>query len=424
MHIVRGWLLFFLAMGWALSAQSTDGELLARIRQQAAKNLTRLPNFTCLETIERSRRQAPARRYQLVDIARVEVALVQSKELFAWPGSGRFDDRDLRELIPGGASGNGSFALHARAVFLGRHTTFEALGEVDFQGRRALRFAYTVPQPFSGFTIRNGNNAAVVGYVGEFLAAKDTLDLLRLTVRGTDLPVTLAIQDHQEALEYQRVKIGESDYLLPRSSDMSLTDAEGLESRNRTAFTNCRQYGAESVISFDVPEEDAAATAVKPAQARGPVESGLEIEIGVKTKLELGKTAVGDVVSATVTRDVKRDKQVLIPKNATVKGRVIHFERAGEMRVGNKTLEVIYVAFDFTEIATKEWFAPLFGTLKGVIAVPDPRLSARYDDYGRILTGYHASGQNVAVVYNDMRLSSGLRLVWESRSTPLPRTKP
>ena len=46
------------------------------------------PNYTCTETIERTR-QAPASRAKVEDTLRLEGALVDGKEMFAWPGSAR-----------------------------------------------------------------------------------------------------------------------------------------------------------------------------------------------------------------------------------------------------------------------------------------------------------------------------------------------
>jgi len=415
---------FFVTGFWA--AQATDGELLMRIRLAAQRNLTRLPNFTCLETIERSRRRVPARKYDLIDIARVEVALVEGKELFAWPGSGKFDDRELQELIPGGATGNGSFALHARAVFLGRHTTFENLGETALEGRAAYHFRYNVPQPFSGFTMRNGNRSAVVGYTGEFFIDRANLDLLQLSVRGKDLPEALEISEHQEVLRFQRVMIGESEYLLPQSSDLVLGDAGGVESRNRTSFSGCKQYGVTSSISFDAPEEGSAEAmaAARAAVARERIAGGLTLEIELPG-MELGKTAVGDAVTARVVRDVKREGRVAIPKGAQLKGRVIHFEHMGQTRVGSLYVERIQLGMEFDEVMTKEWRAPAVGTVRGLALAADPRMSARLNqDFGAIIAEYHPSGQNLVVVYNDVRLRSGLRVIWETRSTPLRRTEP
>ena len=398
---------------------SPDAGLLLRIRLAAQRNLTRLPNFTCLETIERSRRRLPARRYDLIDIARVEVALVEGKELFAWPGSGKFDDRELRDLIPNGATGNGSFALHARAVFLGRHTTFDQLEETMLAARAVYHFTYNVPQPFSGFTIRNGNRSAIVGYGGEFWIDKKNLDLLKLVVKGAGMPPTLEISDHAEALQFQRVAIGESDYLLPQSSDLILADVGGVESRNRTAFSGCKQYGVASTISFDAPEDSAAtAAALQAAEPKGPLEGGLNIEIDLPG-MELGKTAVGDAVTARIARDVKHEKRLVIPKGAQIKGRVIHFERYGQTRVGSQPVDVVQLGIDFDEVIAKEWRAPLWGTVKGLLAAADPRLGRLNQDLGAIIPNYHPSGHNLVVVYNDMRLRSGLRVVWESRSSPL-----
>jgi hypothetical protein len=413
--------IFLFFVSGLLLAQSPEAQKLTRIRLAAQRNLTRLPNFTCLETIERSRRRLPARKHDLIDIARVEVALVQGKELFAWPGSGKFDDRELRDMIPGGATGNGSFALHARAIFLGRHTTFDDLGDSTLDGKPVHRYSYNVPQPFSGFTIRNGDRQAVVGYKGEFFIDKSNLDLLKLVVLATELPVELEISDHAETLTYQRVTIGDSDYLLPQGSDMMLT-GEGVENRNRTTFSGCKQYGVASTISFDAPEEgspEAVALAAKIAEPRPPIDGGLEVEIDLPS-MQLGKTAVGDPIVAKVARDAKKDKQVVIPKGSSLKGRVIYLERFGETRVGSQYVDRLYLALDFEEVVAKDWKAPLAGTVKGLANVVDSRMNSRLNaDYGALVPGGHPSGHNVLVVYNDLRLRSGLRLIWETRSGPL-----
>jgi hypothetical protein len=415
--------MFLFFVSGILLAQSPEAEQLMRIRLAAQRNLTRLPNFTCLETIERSRRRLPARKYDLIDIARLEVALVNGKELFAWPGSGQFDDREMRDLIPGGATGNGSFAMHARAVFLGRHTTFDNLGETVLEGKPVYRYSYNVPQPFSGFTIRNGNRSAVVGYKGEFFIDKKNLDVLKLVVQGIDFPPSLEVSEHAETLGFQRLPIGESDYLLPQSSDLILGDAGGVESRNRTTFSGCKQYGVQSTISFDAPEEGSDAAAAKAVEPRGQIPGDLDVELDLPG-MELGKTAVGDAITAKVARDVKVEKRVVVPKGATVKGRVIHLERRGQTRVGSQYFDSLLLGLDLDEVATKEWKAPVIGTLKGMLMVVDPRLGRGNSDLGGVFPGYHPSGQNVMVVYNDQRLRSGLRVVWTTRSSPLKSSAP
>ena len=71
--------------------------------------LARQPNYTCLESVERSVRGGKDREYRTVDTVRLEVALVDNKEMFAWPGSKEFEDTDIRTFVPTGMFGNGDF---------------------------------------------------------------------------------------------------------------------------------------------------------------------------------------------------------------------------------------------------------------------------------------------------------------------------
>src|SRR5581483_3540644 len=84
----------------------------------------RQPDYTCLETVERTE-QSGANRSRVEDTLRLEVALVEGKEMFAWPGSRQFEDRELRDLVSTGMFGNGNFAVYARILFLTNLAVFE-----------------------------------------------------------------------------------------------------------------------------------------------------------------------------------------------------------------------------------------------------------------------------------------------------------
>ena len=73
------------------------------------------PNYTCVETMDRTRRLGPARQFQMQDTLRMEVALVEGKEMFAWPGSKKFESDDLRTLISGGSLRQRSTSRSSRA---------------------------------------------------------------------------------------------------------------------------------------------------------------------------------------------------------------------------------------------------------------------------------------------------------------------
>ena len=97
----------------ASSAQDLTPEqlLIAKIKMKMEDTLHGLPNYTCTETIERSRRRPPAKRFELQDVIRLEVGLVRGKELYALPGSYNFEEKTIEEFVNEGAISNGNFAI-------------------------------------------------------------------------------------------------------------------------------------------------------------------------------------------------------------------------------------------------------------------------------------------------------------------------
>lgn len=326
MKVRTGWLTVLLCA--ATQAQEVTPELLllARIKVHMESNLKRLPNYTCLQTIERSRRLAPGHKFELVDALRLEVAMVGNKELFAWPGAKNFEDRDLHELVQGGAIGNGNFGLHAYSIFLTSAPMFTYGGERDMNGRKTVRYDYRVPLVSSGYRLKSPPKEARVGYHGSFWVDARTLDLVRLEVVADDIPPELEIAQATTAVVYDQVKIHDEQFLLPSSSELLMIDVAGNESRNHTTFTGCRQFAGESVLSFAEPPpgETPAAPAVKKEIVLPP---GLSVELQLETPVDSKQSYVGDPVNAVVTTNVKKGGVVVIPKGAEVLGRITRLER-------------------------------------------------------------------------------------------------
>jgi len=319
-------------------------QLLARIRTHMADILTHQPNYTCLETVERSYRAAGARRLQLDDTIRMEVALVDGKEMFAWPGSKKFEETDLRKLIPSGAFGNGNFALHARSVFLGRVATFDYRGEELLVGSTGplVRYDFHVPRLVSGYTIRMEERTGIAGYHGSFWADKETLDVRRLEVIAEDIPPDLGVTAASDRVDYARLPIGTGEFLLPVESQLNLADKYNLESQNRVHFTSCRQYTGESTLKFDDPDSTPAAspgTAVEPPETDLP--AGLKFALTLDQDLDVDTAAVGDPVRAHLNSDLRRKGEVLAGKSATAHGRITRLERREGFTILGITLTAI-----------------------------------------------------------------------------------
>jgi hypothetical protein len=336
-----------------LSAQlAPEVELLARIRVQMAASLERQPNYTCIETVERSRRPGAARKFQLQDTLRLEVALVEGHEMFGWPGSKKFEDTDLRNMVTTGAIGNGNFAAHARSIFLGSNATFHYRGEAPLDDRASVRYDFQVPLFLSGFRIRVSGREAVVGYHGSFHADPKTLDLQRLEVDADDIPPQLGLSSASDRMDYARIRIGEGQFLLPAGSELSMIDLRGQESRNRIRFTSCRQFTGESVLSFgDPPGPEAAPTPASVAPGREiELPPALEFTLSLLDEIDTETSAVGDPVRALLDRDLKYKGRLLFPKGAVATGRVTRMERRSDYNI---------VGLEFTEIQSADAHARL-----------------------------------------------------------------
>jgi hypothetical protein len=293
--------------------------------------LKRLPNYTCLQTIERTERGQNGKT-RLIDVIRMEVALVDGRELFAWPGSKKFDDTSIADMVKGGAIGNGNFALHAKAVFQSTSPRFEFAGEqVGGGGRTTYKWNFVVPQNLSGYQIGNFVDHAIAGYHGSFWADTTTLDVTRLEVHADDIPPRLQIDTASDSVDYVRVKLGSEDFLLPSRSELTLTNAGGAQHRNRTTFSGCRQYTGESTISFeDAPRDEKAHEQERTLQ----VPPRLTLQVTLDTLLAQESSAIGDPVTAILKKPVKLGSGLVAPKGALLHGRVTQLRKQQSQTAG------------------------------------------------------------------------------------------
>ncbi len=408
--------LWLAVAGWAVAQAPAppNAALLARIKQRMAANLERAPNYTCLETIERSQLLVSP-PMEVSDAVRLEVALVDGKELFSWPGAGRFEEKSIGEMVGGGTTTSGDFAIHARTIFLSGAPTFQYAGEELRRGRPAVRYDYRVSRLLSGYRMKIGEKNGIVAQRGSFWADRETLDLIRLEVYAEEIPSDLEVSTAVTELEYANVRVGSSDFLLPRSVDFLLKHTSGAESHNRTEFTRCRQYVGEASVSFEDTSERP--QAAEKQVGRMELDPGLSFEIQLKTPIDSRKAAVGDPITATLQEPVKEEGKRLVPKGAVLNGRIRRLER----HKGKVDFFLVGLELDGLEFGDRQ--ARFFGVMEQIGPKPSSVESRGvYGRYGRGVSAPQAAFANIVqdapgigafVVKGDrLRLPAGLRMRW------------
>ena len=160
-------------------------------------------------------------------------------------------------------------------------------------------FEYNVPRAKSAYTYRNSpaDPSKTIGFHGSFLVDPADADLQQLIVEADQFEPRDPACRVEQTMNYQRVKIGSGDFLLPEVSTMKALYHNGSESVNETRYSECREYVGESTISFDDVDPVAASAAASKTAAR-QLPPRTRLLISLAKPLDTEAAAAGDEVTA------------------------------------------------------------------------------------------------------------------------------
>lgn len=232
-----------------------SAELLQRIRAKVVARLSQLPNYTCREVIDRFIRR-PSTGLQRMDRVELEVAFVGNRELFARPG-GEFQEGHASRLVNDGTISDGEYASHMVSLFRTDRAEFQYAGSGKKEGHKTYRFDFRMPQEKSNFLVKHDAAEGIVGYRGSFWADAETLDLVRLEIKAEHIPSRIGIDSVSETMRYQIVQTTTSEFLLPQTSELSVSYDGSYYSVNLVKLEQCREYTGESTVAFGSADRSA-----------------------------------------------------------------------------------------------------------------------------------------------------------------------
>jgi hypothetical protein len=385
-------------------------DLLPRFQASIKKTLRRLPDYTCIETVARSRRAPTSPHYQTLDTIRLQVGLIGGRERHSWPDATRFDDRELRDLIGRGVIGTGDFAGHVQHIFLSPATTFTPQDNTALRERPAARFDFEVPVEYSRYKLSVPPHEFEVGVHGSFWVDLQTLDLLTLEVHADEIPLELGMSRVSEVISYARIPIGDSDFLLATSSQLNMVALDGEEYRNQITFAECRQFRAESNIRFDGDDALSPSAVSSGPVARASLPPLLLLEITLDSEIKPEKAAVGDSIRGVVVRPVRDGGKAIVPQGAVVHGRLVRLERSAQ------PFDHYVVGLEFHTVETADTSFDLFATMQD--AGPAPGILPQAKRLDPVFTRKRTARLDILV--REKPRGEGI-LHWDAKHIPIRR---
>ena len=308
---------FLLAVA-AVALAQPGPPTLADVKKKVLGELSALPDYTCTETLEQWQRPARSKKFEMVERFRVDVAFVGGAEVFGWPGGEKLGEEDLTRLV-GGNVANGDFALLAHSLFTSGDATFRFVREELREGRPSLRYEYSIPAGDSGWDLLAGRQRAVVGHHGTFWVDRKRLDLVELDATADRIPGPLRVKKLERVLQYARGRIGSADVPLPQLAVLAATRRNGDGVKTEVRFRNCHQYAVDTIVRFDQPDAAHAGSGVSTPVV---LPEEFDVELTLEGELDSDTAAVGDPVRARLQGDIRRGREIVLPKGAVVRGRI------------------------------------------------------------------------------------------------------
>jgi hypothetical protein len=347
--------LAFMTATLAAQTGSNPDALYTRVHQRVIDNVARLPNYTCVQTITRSVygtaspskhasqcdeivRNREAHTPPLVDWdrLRIDVAIGDKHEVYAWVGAARFEEGDLSKLVGGGQTSMGDFGSMILSIFE-NHTAMHLEGERKIGARRLLEYSYDTPLESSQYRVRVGPEQFLTAYRGSVFLDPEIAEVVRVTARSAVLPEQTGYCQVSKELDYTQLRAGSGAVMIPRETTSRAVDRDGIEMVSVSDYSSCREYVGESVLRFDDPSAESTAqpgdadAAAKNVSAGGPpraIPPNLELDCRITTTIDSDTAAAGDRIEAVLRAPLKDSSgNVLAPAGTPVHGRLMTFAR-------------------------------------------------------------------------------------------------
>ena len=245
------------AAGPTLSAGESEA-LIASAREGALSYGKGLPNFLCLEAIERSDDARGTGSWKhhdsIVELLRYQDHL-ENRSVLEVDG----EKSSLSAEQIEGARSNGEFGSMLATIFEPAAEASFVWQKTEEQDGEVLQvFSYKVDQKHSNFYVSDHNGEKMrAAFHGLVFVDGNTRAVRRIVAQTEGLPVKFGVRSSWIAMNYDYIAINRHDYLLPTRGEVGLVQGRQQVVRNELRFSDYRRFGSRSKITYGGAELEA-----------------------------------------------------------------------------------------------------------------------------------------------------------------------
>ncbi len=327
----------FLLVPWLCAgADPSSHEVLQRIRANVLQQLTRVANYTCVESVDRSYfydayapagcgSRKPPKQLYMHDRLRLDVAVSEGQEIFSWHGGKIFSSKGVDDVVQSGPISSGSFVGYLRNIFFNPGVMIRLAEHTSSASGDSYLFNYVVPRLSSRYHVGASGKRWIVPFHGKFTGDGRTYQLTSLQLVADDVPPESEICNAGSEIEYQLVAISGKASLIPKSYVLDISNSNHVYTVSRSDYTQCREFRGESTLNFNI--DDHAATQEKPIVRDEWLPAGTTLHVRLRTPMDDRTSFTGDPVEGSLADPVKvKGSGIVIPKDAALSGVITKLE--------------------------------------------------------------------------------------------------
>jgi|HubBroStandDraft_1064217.scaffolds.fasta_scaffold03280_2 hypothetical protein len=253
-----------------------QAKLLDEVRDYAINYTHRLPDFICLEQTRRYVDTTGRESWRLADTLTARLSYFNQKEDYKLISQNDKVVTEASYASVGGALSMGDFGTGMREIFdPSSHATFAWEKWTTLRGRRTHVFSYKIDLEFSKYSIeyqgekKDDVQRIIAAYHGSVYVDKEFSTIVRITQEADNIPPTFPVREAKETLDYDFIKIGDSEFFLPLVATVRMHSGREW-TKNEKEFRLYRKFSAESVIKFDAEQSPDDKAPDKPKEPQQP----------------------------------------------------------------------------------------------------------------------------------------------------------